>query len=55
MPFHGRTLLPPYHDVKAYITNVATGSLLTLTYAYEDEAAPRPTCLAQISVIVGRI
>jgi hypothetical protein len=52
-PFHDRAFTAPFWDVNAYILNPKNGSLLTLSYNYEDESKPQATCLAQLGVSYG--
>ncbi|MGC1173553.1 hypothetical protein [Polaromonas sp.] len=52
-PLHGLPWVAPFWDVNSYILNPVTGSLLTLTYHYEDEKSPRATCLKQLGIRFG--
>lgn len=52
-PLHGLPWVAPFWDVNSYILNPMTGSLLTLTYLYEDEKSPRATCLKQLGIRFG--
>ena len=53
VPLHGRPWLDPFWNVHSYVLNSKTGSLLTLTYDYEDEKNPRATCLAGLGIRFG--
>lgn len=52
-PLHDRPWVAPFWDVNSYILNPQTGSLLTMTYHYEDEKKPKATCLAQLGIGYG--
>lgn len=52
-PLHDLPWIAPFWDVNSYVLNSKTGSLLTLTYNYEDEKKPRPTCLVKLGIDYG--
>lgn len=52
-PHFDQPWIAPFWDVNGYIPNSKTGSLLTLTYHYEDEKEPKATCLAQLGIAYG--
>ncbi|MFS2035598.1 hypothetical protein ACEN8I_16370 [Polaromonas sp. CT11-55] len=52
-PHRDQPWVAPFWDVNAYIFSPINGSLLTLSYHYDDESKPKATCLAQLGIGYG--